>query len=91
MKNIKDYEAMARLDLPESERRWVSDRADMLINSFNLLDGIDASNVEPLITVLDIQNVFRDDVSIKMLPREEILANAPEQYEGYFQVPRALD
>jgi len=91
MKNIKDYEAMARLDLPESERRWVSDRADMLINSFNLLDGIDASNVEPLITVLGIKNVFRDDVSIKMLPREEILANAPEQYEGYFQVPRTLD
>jgi len=91
MEKIMDYEAMAKLDLPEAERRWVSDRADMLINSFDQLDGIDTSKVEPLITVLDVKNVLRDDVSAKMLPREELLANAPEQYNGYFRVPKTLD
>jgi len=91
MKDIKDYEAMAKLDLPEEERRRVSDRADMLIDSFNRLNEIDTSGVEPLITVLDIKNVFREDVSVRMLPREELLANAQEQYDGYFQVPKTLD
>ena len=87
MKNIKDYEAMAKLDLPETERRWVSDRADVLIDSFNQLAGIDTTGVEPLITVLDVKNVLREDVSIKMMPREELLVNAPEQHDGYFKVP----
>jgi len=91
MKNIKDYEAMAKLDLPESERRLASDRADMLIDSFGLLEGIDTSGIEPLITVLDVKNVFREDVGVKMLTREELLVNAPEQYEGYFMVPKTLE
>ena len=92
MEKIKDYEAMARLDLSEAERRRASDRADVLIDSFSRLESIDTSRVEPLITVLDdAKNVFREDVSVKMLSREELLTNAPEQYDGYFQVPKTLD
>jgi aspartyl-tRNA(Asn)/glutamyl-tRNA(Gln) amidotransferase subunit C len=91
MKDIREYEVMGKLDLPENERRWVSDRADMLIDSFTKLANINTSGVEPLITVLDIKNVLREDVSVKMLPREELLSNAPEQYDGYFKVPKTLD
>ena len=91
MKDIKKYEAMAKLDLPETERGWVSDCADMIMDSFNQLTGIDTSGVEPLITVLDVKNVLREDISVKMLPREELLSNAPEQSDGYFKVPKALD
>ena len=91
MKDIKNYEAMSKLDLSETERGWVSDRADMLMDSFNQIAGIDTSGVESLITVLDVENVLREDISVKMLPREELLSNALEQYEGYFQVPKTLD
>jgi len=90
MENIKDYEAMVKLDLPEEERRWVSGRMDMLTGSFRALENIDTSGVEPLVTVLGIQNILRDDISIKTITRGELLANAPEQYDGYFQVPRTL-
>jgi len=91
MRNVKDYEAMAKLDLPEYERQWVSERMELLIDSFHALEGVDTSGVEPLVTVLDIQNVLREDVAVKQFTREEILSNAPEQYDGYFQVPRTLD
>jgi len=88
---ISSYEGMAKLDLSEAERGWVSGRAGMLIDSFNKLADIDVSGVEPLITVLDVKNVFREDVDVKMLPREELLANAPEQYGGYFKVPKTIE
>ena len=92
MEKIKDCESMARLEMSEAERRRASDRADMLIDGFSRLESIDTSGVEPLVTVLDdVKNVFREDVSVKMLSREELLANAPEQYDGYFQVPKTLD
>ena len=90
MKNIKDYEAMAKLDLPDAERQQISDYANILINSFGALSDIDTDNTEPMYTVLDIQNVLREDVCVKMLSREELLANAPMQYEGFFQVPKTL-
>ncbi|MCL2877176.1 MAG: Asp-tRNA(Asn)/Glu-tRNA(Gln) amidotransferase subunit GatC [Acidobacteria bacterium] len=91
MKDIKDYEAMAKLDLSEAERSWVSDRADMLMDGFNQLNDVDTSGVEPLVTVLNVKNVFREDIGVKMLSREELLANAPEQHDGYFKVPKTLD
>ena len=91
MKNIKDYEAMVKLELSETERRLVYAGADMLTDSFRRLEDIDISGVEPLVTVLNIKNIFREDACKKTLLREELLAGAPERYDGYFQVPKTLD
>ena len=91
MQNIKSYEAMVKLDLPDEQRQWVSGCADMLIQSFEQLRDIDVSGVQPMVTVLDIHSVLREDTSVKVISREELLSNAPEQYDGYFQAPKILD
>ena len=91
MENIRDYEAMAKLNLDDRERQWVQDTSDMLIKSFSELQSIGTDDVEPLVSVLDIRNVLRDDQSVKMLSREKLLSNAPEQYDGYFQAPKTLE
>jgi len=91
MENIRDYEKMAKLELSENELERMSALADMLTGSFDALAQVDTDGVEPLVTVLDVKNVLRDDVAVKMLEREELLENAPEQYVGYFQVPKTLD
>jgi aspartyl/glutamyl-tRNA(Asn/Gln) amidotransferase C subunit len=92
--DIKEYEAMAKLDLPEGERARVSAKAEALIAGFKALGGIDATGVKPLVSVLDItlgREGLREDVHGKLVTREELLENAPEQYDGYFQVPRTLE
>jgi aspartyl-tRNA(Asn)/glutamyl-tRNA(Gln) amidotransferase subunit C len=92
--DIREYEAMAKLDLPEDERTRVSARAEELIAGFKALEGIDAAGIAPLVSVLDItlgRDGLREDVPNKLVTREELLENAPEQYDGYFQVPRTLD
>ena len=91
MQNCKNYEAMAKLNLTEDERKWVCGCADLLIHSFKALENADVSGVEPLVTVLDIQNVLREDSVVKTISRDELMRAAPEQYDGYFQVPKALD
>jgi len=91
VQDLRVYEALSKFDMPETERRWVNARADMLIESFAALDGIDASGAEPLVTVLDIQNVLREDEVVRVVTREELLEAAPEQYDGYFQVPWTLE
>ena len=90
MQNIKDYEMMAKLDLSDAEREQIAAMAKRLIDSFEALADIDTEGVEPLVTVLDVQNVFRKDSCTKMFTREEILANVPMQCDGYFQVPKTL-
>lgn len=90
-KELINFEAMAKLNLPEQERAFVLEKASMLLKSFDELSKINAEGVEPLVTVLNMKNIMREDVSFQMLPREEILKNAPEQHNGYFQVPKTID
>jgi len=85
-----DFEEMAMLDLPSDERAWVSEQAERLLAGFDALEGADTSEIQPLVTVLDVRNVLREDISAQLIPREELLSNAPEQYDGYFQVPKTL-
>ena len=91
MRNFTDYEKMAMLELPDSERLALSGRFDEIAGGFSELDGYNVSGIEPLVSVLDLHNVLREDTAMKSFSREEILNNAPEQHEGYFQVPAAID
>lgn len=90
MEKIRKYEAMAKLDLPDAERDDISGIADKLIKSFDALREIDAAQVQPMYTVLDVHNVLREDIHVKMLSREELMANAPMQSDGFFQVPKTI-
>jgi len=88
---LKNYEAMAKLCLPDDEAAWALEKINMMTDSFKKLEEIDTDGVEPLVSVLDMTNVMREDESTKMLPREEILRQAPMQYDGYFQVPKTIE
>ena len=88
---VTDYEAMAMLDLQNEERIILEKRINELANNFSKLEQINTTNVQPLVSVLDIKNVLREDISAKIISREEILENTPEQYDGYFQVPGTLE
>ncbi|MCL2579131.1 MAG: Asp-tRNA(Asn)/Glu-tRNA(Gln) amidotransferase subunit GatC [Oscillospiraceae bacterium] len=88
---ISKYESLTKLNLTEIERTQIEKIANKLIVSFEDLREIDTKNVEPLVSVLVLQNVLREDINVKSISREELLSNAPEQYGGYFQVPKTLD
>jgi aspartyl-tRNA(Asn)/glutamyl-tRNA(Gln) amidotransferase subunit C len=88
--NIEKYEAMAKISLSENERKLITEKMEELAAGFGGLEAVDTEGIEPLVTVLNITNVLREDVSEKIYSRDELLANAPEQYDGYFQIPKAL-
>jgi len=91
MSKFVDYENMAMLDLSESELAVIKVRFDAITDSFSALDAYDTDGAEPLITVLDLHNVMREDVSAKLISKDELLKNAPEQSDGYFSVPAAIE
>ena len=91
LRAFSDYESMAMLELSDAERLRLKERFDEIVGGFSALDAFDTVGVEPLFSVLDLHSVIREDVVAKKLSREELLANAPEQHDGYFQVPAAID
>ena len=91
MINIKDYEAMMMLDLPGDERGQAEALLAALDKGFAELTQVDTDGVEPLVSVLSLSNVLREDVAEKLLSREEVLENAPERDGGFFKAPGTLD
>jgi aspartyl-tRNA(Asn)/glutamyl-tRNA(Gln) amidotransferase subunit C len=90
MQKIEELAAIEKLTLSDEEKAFMEAKIKILEESFAALKQIDTKGIEPLISVMDMQNVLRDDVACKMLSRAELLANAPEQDDGYFQVPKTL-
>ena len=91
MIDIKKYEAVAMLDLSDDESDRLCEIAGAMAKSFERLEKIDTRDVSPLVSVIDRHTVLREDIVQKSLTRDEILANAPEQSDGYFRVPGTLE
>ena len=93
MKEVIDIEyvaRLARLSLTESEKeRFRKDLAEILAY-VGKLNQIDTEAILPTSHVLPIQNVFRDDKVLPSLPKDVVLANAPQKKDGLFKVPKII-
>ena len=81
---------LARLDLdPEAIKRTTAQLAGML-EHFADIDALDLDGVQPMNQPYPLTNVFREDIILVGLDREEVLAAAPEAEDGRFRVPPIL-
>lgn len=90
---IKDVEYianLARLEFKEEEKEKFTEQFNRILEYMDKLNELDTSNVEPLYHVIDLKNVFREDVVKPSYPREEILKNAPSRTEYFFKVPKVI-
>ena len=90
-KTLKTLESLSKINLTDNEKSQAIEFFDFWIAKYDMLENIDTENIEPLVTVSSLINVMREDVSYKMVSVEKLLENAPEQYNGYFVVPRILE
>lgn len=86
---VEHVARLARLRLPPEEIEQMQAELSRILEYFTMLAEADVSSVPPTAQVTDLLNVMRDDVVNPSLPREEVLANAPDQQDGMFRV-RAL-
>jgi Asp-tRNA(Asn)/Glu-tRNA(Gln) amidotransferase C subunit len=49
------------------------------------------SGMEPMSHVLDLPNVFREDVPSESLSVKQALENAPSNNETFFKVPKVME
>lgn len=83
----------ARLNLTEEElEKFVPQIKEIVLDSFNKLDEIDASDVKASFQPIEMSNKFRKDVVGKCLTQEEVLKNVSIKLkqEGYIKGPKAL-
>jgi len=81
---------LARLALTEEEKELYTTELNAVLGFMETLNQLDTTDVPPTTHVLDLQNVFRDDVVGVSMPTEEVVANAPEAEDGQFKVPKIM-
>lgn len=89
--DINELEKMAKFRLTEKERGEAKEYMEFLTFDLDKLQQADTDGVKPLIHGIELENVFREDVAIKIIDRETLLESAPEHEDGYFKVPKTID
>ena len=88
---VKHVANLARLAITEEEAEKFSKQLDAIITFAEQLNELDTDNVEPTSHVLEIKNVFREDVAGVGLPVEDVLKNAPDYEDGQIKVPAIIE
>ncbi len=82
---------LARLDLSEAERDRMCVELSKILEHVERVRELDLDDVEPTSHALRLRNVTRPDEVTPSLPREVVLAQAPESEAGRFKVPRIIE
>lgn len=90
-KEVEYVARLARLSLNEAEKEKMTAQLDSILQYVDTLNKLDTKNVEPTSHVLPLNNVWREDTARPSTPRDEILANAPDQAEGFYKVKKVIE
>ena len=82
---------LAKLELSESEKEDAKKDMASMLDYIDKLGELDTTDVEPMSHVFPVNNVFREDVVTNGDDRDNIIANAPEEKDGSFVVPKTFD
>ena len=86
-KAVKDIAELACLKLNDLEADGFQGHFDKILEYFNVLEKVDTSNIDPMITPHDENLSLREDKVSPDLSTEEVLQNAPDVKDSLFKVP----
>lgn len=83
---------LSRLALEDDELDHLASQLDVILGAVAKIGEVaDVDGVLPTTHAVPLENVTRPDVVTASLPRDAVLAGAPEAEDGRFRVPRILD
>ncbi|MCU1658094.1 MAG: Aspartyl/glutamyl-tRNA(Asn/Gln) amidotransferase subunit [Pseudonocardiales bacterium] len=81
---------LARLAVTEQELDVFAGQLDVILGSVARVSEVAAGDIPPTSHAVPMTNVFRPDELRPCLPREAVLAAAPDVEDNKFRVPRIL-
>jgi aspartyl-tRNA(Asn)/glutamyl-tRNA(Gln) amidotransferase subunit C len=82
--------ALARLGLSDDEITRLQDQLSSILEHIAAIDELDTEAIPPTAQVIALTNVMRSDIVADSLSRDAVLANAPRQSDGFFEVHAIL-
>jgi len=91
--DIKTLSKLARIHLSEKDEMQLANDLRNILTYVEKLDELDTSQLEATSHVLNIENVFREDIVSDQAVAKDVLAVLPdERKEGqFFKVPKVIE
>ncbi len=90
-KTVQNIARLARLDVPETELDHLAGELSKILEFVEQLAGVNTDGVAPMTSVAHMEMPRRVDAVTDGDYRDKVLANAPEQYDGFFLVPKVVE
>ena len=90
IKEVENIARLAKLSFSEDEKIKFTEQFNQILQYMEKLNELDTENVSPTFHILDVHNVFREDIVKPWLTQEEALQNAPKKNNGLFSVPKVI-
>jgi aspartyl-tRNA(Asn)/glutamyl-tRNA(Gln) amidotransferase subunit C len=88
--DVEHVAHLARLALTDAELDALTGELGAILDHAAQVSALDTADVPPTAHPLPIVNVLRPDEVRPSLPRDEVLAAAPQAEDDRFRVPRIL-
>jgi aspartyl-tRNA(Asn)/glutamyl-tRNA(Gln) amidotransferase subunit C len=88
---IRRIADLARIDVTDAEAQRVLEQLNDIFRMIERMQAVDTDAIEPMAHPLGGAQRLRDDAVTVGDERAANLANAPEQQDGLFLVPRVIE
>ncbi|MCI8946928.1 MAG: Asp-tRNA(Asn)/Glu-tRNA(Gln) amidotransferase subunit GatC [Lachnospiraceae bacterium] len=82
---------LAKLELSDEEREQAKRDMGRMLDYIDQMNALDTEGIEPMSHAFPVENVLREDMVTNGDMRDALLANAPEEKDGMFVVPRTFE
>ena len=88
---VKYTADLARIELSDRELDHFTGQLDRILAYVEKLDTLNVASLEPTSHVLEMKNVYREDVVKASLSASEAIKNSPAKENSLFKVPKIID
>ena len=82
---------LARIEVADDATDGLADELNAIMAWVGQLSEVDTDGVEPMTSVVAVTLPLRADVAGTAVPREDLLADAPNAEGGFFVVPKVIE
>ena len=88
---VRHVARLARLRLSDQELQLFRAQLSSVLDHIAKIRELDVEGVQPMAHPSDLTNRLDDDVVDEAMPRDVLLALAPEVQDSFLSVPKVLD
>ena len=88
---VRHIAKLARIAVTDAEVDALAPELSNILGWIEQLSEVDVAGVEPMTSVMPIQQRLRADEVTQGGIRNDVLANAPASEQGFFAVPKVIE